>query len=222
MSTPSRVRIDVFSDTICPWCWIGKRRLEKALASRPDLDARVVWHCFQLNPDMPQGGMDRRDYLESKFGGTRRASSIYARVSEEGAKESLPFAFDRIPRTPNTLDSHRLVHWAATQPPGQEPMVEALFRAYFTEGEDVSDTTTLARVAGKAGYDAAQAATFLAGREAHDAVRAEDRQARGAGITGVPCFIIDGQVAVPGAVEPEAMLEIFDRYGIGRTGNSPD
>jgi predicted DsbA family dithiol-disulfide isomerase len=215
MSELTRIRIDVFSDTICPWCWIGKRRLEKTLAARPDLEATVVWHAFQLNPDMPDGGMDRQAYLASKFGGAERASAIYARIRDEGAKEQLPFDFDAIPRTPNTVDSHRLVRWAATQPAGQDAVVEALFRAYFAEGADVSDPDTLVAVAARAGLDPQAARAFLTSDAEREAVTGEDWHARNAGITGVPCFIVDGRVAVPGAVEPEVFLEVLDKHGLG-------
>ncbi len=218
---PVPVRIDVFSDTVCPWCWIGKRRLERALEQRPDLEAQVVWHAFQLNPDMPEEGMDRREYLETKFGGRERAQAIYARVSEEGARESLPFAFESIPRTPNTLESHRLVRWAAGQPPGQDAMVEALFQAYFRDGEDLSALETLVAVAHKAGFDAGAAREYLQSGAERDVVWAEDQRARNAGISGVPCFIIDGRVAVPGAVEPQVMLEILERYRIGQPAQEP-
>ena len=209
------VRIDVFSDTVCPWCWIGKRRLERTLEARPDLDAEMVWHAFQLNPTMPAEGMDRRAYLHDKFGGADNARSIYGRVIAEGARESLPFDFGAIPRTPNTLDSHRLVRWAAGQPLGQMPMVEALFDAYFARGQDVGDAEVLARVAAAAGYDESGARDLLAGDEGRAEVTREDMRARSAGITGVPCFILDGKVAVPGAAEPEVFLRVFEDYGIG-------
>ena len=211
----TRVRIDIFSDTICPWCWIGKRRLERTLEARPDLDAEVVWHAFQLNPTMPAEGMDRKAYLEAKFGGADNARATYGRVMAEGARESLPFDFGAIPRTPNTLDSHRLVRWAAGQPPGQTPMVEALFDAYFACGQDVGDAEVLARVAAGAGYDESGARELLAGDEGRAEVTGEDMRARGAGITGVPCFILDGKVAVPGAVEPDVFLRVFEEHGIG-------
>ena len=176
----------------------------------------MIWHAFQLNPDMPEDGMDRQEYLATKFGGAERAEAIYAQVSEEGRKEQLPFDFGAIPRTPNTVDSHRLVRWAGTQPAGQTAMVEALFEAYFARGEDVSDAANLARIAGDAGFDTGQARAFLDSGAERGAVWSDDQQARGAGITGVPCFIIDGRVAVPGAVEPDVMLKIFDDYGIGQ------
>ena len=218
----TRVRIDVFSDTICPWCWIGKRRLERALEVRPDLDAELVWHAFQLNPAMPAEGMDRKAYLEAKFGGTDNARAVYGRVIAEGARESLPFDFGAIPRTPNTLDSHRLVRWAASRPPGQTPMVEALFDAYFAHGQDVGDPEVLARVAAVAGYDGDCARELLSGDEGRAEVAREDMRARSAGITGVPCFILDGKVAVPGAVEPDVFLRVFEEHGIGAdaTGDS--
>ena len=215
MTERTRVRIDVFSDTICPWCWIGKRRLERTLEARPDLDAETVWHAFQLNPGMPAEGMDRQEYLETKYGGADHARAVYGRVIAEGARESLPFDFNAIPRTPNTLDSHRLVRWAAGQPPGQAPMVEALFDAYFAHGQDVGDAETLARIAAAAGYDEAGAREWLASGAGRDEAAREDMQARGAGITGVPCFILDGRVAVPGAVEPDVFLRVFEEHGIG-------
>ena len=218
MTGRTRVRIDVFSDTVCPWCWIGKRRLERTLEARPDLDADTVWHAFQLNPEMPAEGMDRKEYLATKFGGADNARAIYGRVIAEGARESLPFDFGAIPRTPNTLDSHRLVRWAAGQPPRQTPMVEALFDAYFARGQDVGDAEVLARVAAEAGYDEAGARAWLAGDAGRAEVTREDMQARNAGITGVPCFIFDGKVAVPGAAEPDVFLRVFEEYGIGVAG----
>ena len=218
MTGRTRVRIDVFSDTVCPWCWIGKRRLERTLGSRPDLDAETVWHAFQLNPGMPAEGMDRQEYLATKFGGAGNARAVYGRVIAEGARESLPFDFDAIPRTPNTLDSHRLVRWAADQPSGQTPMIEALFDAYFARGQDVGDAEVLARVAAAAGYDEAGARALLASDAGRAEVAREDMQARNAGITGVPCFILDGKVAVPGAAEPDVFLRVFEEHGIGVAG----
>ena len=211
----TRVRIDVFSDTICPWCWIGKRRLERTLEARPDLDAEMVWHAFQLNPTMPAEGMGRKAYLEAKFGGAHNAREVYGRVIAEGAREALPFDFGAIPRTPNTLESHRLVRWSAGQPLGQTPMVEALFDAYFAKGRDVGDAEVLAKVAAQAGYDESGARELLAGDEGRADVTREDMRARNAGITGVPCFILDGKVAVPGAVEPDVFLRVFEEHRIG-------
>ena len=216
----SRVHIDIFSDTICPWCWIGKRRLEKTLEARPALDVETVWHAFQLNPEMPAAGMERREYLETKFGDADSARAVYGRVIAEGARESLPFDFDAIPRTPNTLDSHRLVRWAAGQPPGQTPIVEALFEAYFARGLDVGDVEVLARVALETGFDEAGARAVLEGDAGRAEVLREDAQVRAAGINGVPCFILDGRVAIPGAVEPEVFLRVFEERGIGMEAGS--
>lgn len=215
MTERTRVRIDVFSDTVCPWCWIGKRRFERTLEARPDLAAETVWHAFQLNPGMPAEGMNRREYLETKFGGADKARAVYGRVIAEGARESLPFDFGAISRTPNTLDSHRLVRWAGSQPLGQTPMVEALFDAYFARGRDVGDAEVLARIAAGAGYDEAGARAWLAEGAGRAEVAREDVQARNAGITGVPCFVLDGKVAVPGAAEPDVFLRVFEEYGIG-------
>ena len=215
MTERKRIRIDIFSDTVCPWCWIGKRRLEQTLQARPDLDAETIWHAFQLNPAMPAGGMDRQAYVETKFAGADNARAVYDRVSAEGVRESLAFDFGAIARTPNTIDSHRLVRWAADQPLGQTPMVEALFDAYFAQGQDVGDAEALARIAAAAGYDPSQARGLLASGAGRAEVIEEDMQARDAGITGVPCFIVDGKVAIPGAVEPEVFLRVLEEHGIG-------
>ena len=214
------VQIDVFSDTICPWCWIGKRRLERTLESLAHLDAEIVWHAFQLNPEMPADGMNRQEYLATKFGGADNARAIYGRVIAEGARVSLPFDFGAITRTPNTLDSHRLVRWAAYQTPGQEPLVEALFEAYFARGEDVGDREVLAQVAGAAGYDESEATALLSGDGGRAEAAHEDMQARRAGVTGVPCFILDAKVAVPGAVEPEVFRRVFEEHDIGSAARS--
>ncbi|WP_197019213.1 DsbA family oxidoreductase [Thioalkalivibrio sp. HK1] len=215
MNEQRSIRIDIFSDTICPWCWIGKRRLERALKERPDLQVETIWHAFQLNPQMPSEGMDRQDYLATKFGGEENARSIYGRIMTQGAREALPFDFKSIARTPNTVDSHRLVRWASEQPQGQEPMVEALFEAYFAKGRDIGDLDTLVQIALDAGYDGIEARRMLQSDALRDAIVGEDSQARNAGISGVPCFVLDGKVAVPGAVEPEDFLRIFQQYGIG-------
>ncbi len=208
------MRIDIFSDVICPWCFIGKKRLEKALALRPPAELVVQWRAFQLNPDMPAGGMDRKIYLEAKFGGPEAAQRIYDNVRAAGARESIPFAFERIPRTPNTVGAHRLIRFG--QRGGkQDEVVSALFQAYFIDGRDIGDATALARIAGEAGLDEAAAARYLAGDEDTEQVLAEDAFARKLGIGGVPCFIFDGKYAVSGAQEPEAFLPVFDLVARG-------
>jgi predicted DsbA family dithiol-disulfide isomerase len=204
--------IDVVSDVVCPWCYIGKRRLESALArlreSEPDLPVEVRWHPFQLNPDLPPDGVDRRHYLEAKFGGPERAREIYARVSAAGASVGIPFAFDAIARQPNTLDAHRLIAWAQTRRESDaDALVESLFRAYFVDGRYIGDREQLVRIAASAAFDADDARKFLESHELKDAVSDADARARSMGISGVPFFVFAGKTAVSGAQEPETLLE---------------
>jgi predicted DsbA family dithiol-disulfide isomerase len=211
------MRVDIVSDVICPWCYIGKRRLEKALALRPDLSLDTHWRPFQLNPEMPAEGVERRVYLAAKFGAAAHADRIYASVSEAGASVDIAFAFDRIRRTPNTRDAHRLIRYAAGQGRA-DVVVEALFRGYFTAGRDIGDHRVLAEIAGEAGLDAADTAEWLASPADLAQVLAEDRGARRLGINAVPCFIFEGQYAVSGAQEPEFFLPVFD---LMRNGGQP-
>ena len=204
--------IDVVSDVVCPWCYIGKRRLEAALArlreTDPDLPVEIRWHPFQLNPDVPAEGIDRRQYVEAKFGGPERARQVYARVGSAGETVGIRFAFDAIERTPNTLDAHRLIAWAQTRREGDaDALVEALFRAYFLEGRYIGDPEELVRVAAAAGYDPDDARKFLASDDMKEAVGDANVRARSMGISGVPFFIFGGKTAVSGAQEPEALLE---------------
>jgi len=154
--------IDVFSDPVCPWCFIGKRRLERALAARPQPGLTVNWRTFQLNPDMPKDGMDRRVYLEIKFGTPRNAATIYDRISAAGAEEGIEFAFSTIKRTPNTIQSHRLIRLAGVEGQ-QDAVVEALFRAYFLRGEDIGDPQILTAAGAEGGLDADLVTAFLRG-----------------------------------------------------------
>jgi len=203
------LRIDIVLDVICPWCFIGKRRLEKALARRPEITPELAWRPFQLNPDMPLEGMPRQDYLAAKFGGAQHAGRIYQAVTQAGVSVDIAFAFDRIRRTPNTRNAHRLIRHAEAEGRA-DAVVEALFRAYFLEGRDVGDRTTLAEIAGEAGLERAEIAAFLAGDSALGEVLAEDRNARRIGINAVPCFIFAGQYAISGAQEPEFFFPVFD------------
>jgi predicted DsbA family dithiol-disulfide isomerase len=204
--------IDVISDVVCPWCYVGKRRLETALQSlaqrEPGLAATVRWHPFQLNPELPDEGVPRRRYLEAKFGGATSTAAIYARVSAAGAEAGVTFAFDAIDRQPNTLDAHRLVTWAQAQPHADaSALVERLFHAYFVEGRFVGDREELARIAGEAGYDAGAASGMLASGALRDEVTAADERARAMGISGVPFFVFGGRVALSGAHEPATILD---------------
>lgn len=200
--------IDIVSDVICPWCFIGKRRLERALALAPQPDLQIGWRPFQLNPDMPPEGMDREAYLQAKFGAAK-GGRMYEQVKAAGAEEGIAFAFDRITRTPNTIRPHRLIRWAA-ESARQDAMVEALFRAYFLEGADLSDDATLVRIAQGIGYGAEETAAYLASDRDEAQIRNEDAFARQVGINGVPCFIIDRKFALSGAQAPEAFLEVFE------------
>jgi predicted DsbA family dithiol-disulfide isomerase len=203
------MQLDIYSDTICPWCYVGKRRLERALAARPQPELAVRWRAFQLNPGMPLDGMERRAYIEAKFGSADRARRIYDAVSAAGAGEGIAFAFDRIRRTPNTLQSHRLLRHAAALG-RQDELLDELFHAYFEAGADIGDVVVLAEIAESAGLDGEEARRYLESDEDREAVLQEDQVARRQGINGVPCFIFNGRYALSGAQEPEAMFQLFD------------
>lgn len=216
------MQIEILSDTVCPWCFIGKRRFERALAMRPQADLEVRWLPFQLNPTMPAGGLDRRQYLTAKFGGVERAEKQYERIRRAGRDEGIDFQFERISRTPNTVDSHRLIHYAGLRG-AQDSIVEALFQAYFLEGRDTGKRNVLIDVADSAGLDAAEVAAYLQSDEDRSHILGLDEIARRNGITGVPCFIIEGRYAVSGAQSPEIFHQIFDlvrqeeTYAMGQT-----
>ncbi len=214
------MRIDIVLDVICPWCFIGKRRLEKALAMRPEIEAELAWRPFQLNPDMPGPGMAREDYLTTKFGGSQHAGRIYQSVADAGATVGIPFAFDRIRRTPSTREAHRLIRHAEAWGRA-DALVEHLFRAYFLEGRDLGDRMTLTEIAVAAGLDRAETNRFLDGSAGLAEIVAEDRGARRLGINAVPCFVFEGQYAVSGAQEPEFFLPVFDLVTNG-TAAAPD
>jgi predicted DsbA family dithiol-disulfide isomerase len=201
------MHIDIVSDVICPWCFIGKRRLEKALNGRP---ASVRWHPFQLNPDMPREGIDRKSYRIGKFGSWERSQELDARVAAAGEDEGIAFRFDKMARTPNTLDAHRII-WLAGESGVQDAVVEALFLAYFTEGEDLSDRATLAEVAADAGLDRAEVYELLASDKGIDVVQAGEEQARRLGVSGVPFFVVNGRVALSGAQPPELFRQAFEQ-----------
>ncbi len=203
------MQIDIVSDVICPWCFIGKRRLERALALRPDLSATLSWRAFQLNPEMPSEGISREVYITAKFANVRAAERLYATVSAAGRGEGIDFAFERIRRTPNTLRAHRLIRLAANEG-GADQVVEALFRAYFLEGLDIGDVDTLAVIAARAGLDEREVQGYLAGEAGATEVRAEEHRARRLGIHAVPCFVLDRGYAISGAQEPEMFLPLFD------------
>jgi predicted DsbA family dithiol-disulfide isomerase len=214
MTEESRpLAIDIVSDVVCPWCYIGKRRLEAALADRGERAAPLLrWHAFQLNPDIPSGGVDRRSYLESKFGGPRGAAEAYARVEAAGREVGIPFAFDRIRRQPNTLDAHRLLAWAQAQgPQAASELAERLFSAYFVEGIDIGDLGELAHLAGMSGLEEAAAHAWLATDGGRADVAAADRRAHELGIGGVPFFIFNQRLGVSGAQPPEVLRDAMEQ-----------
>jgi predicted DsbA family dithiol-disulfide isomerase len=196
------ITVDVYSDLICPWCFIGKKRLEKGIAMTAGKKVTVRWHPFQLNPDMPSEGTERRAYRTAKFGSWERSQSMDADVAKAGSGEGVAFNYDRVSRTPNTLDSHRIV-WLAGERGIQDAVVEALFKAYFTDGRDLSDRATLAAIAVEAGLDAKEVDELLSGDAGRDAVRDGERKARRLGVTGVPFVVINDTVALSGAQAPE-------------------
>ena len=207
------VAIDVVSDVVCPWCYIGKRKLEAALSElgRRDTAAEpsVRWHPFQLNPDLPPQGIPRETYLHAKFGGAARAAEIYARVKAVGAEVGIAFDFDRIEIQPNTLAAHRLIAWVQDRADAAltGDLVERLFQAYFVQGRAIGEPDELAQIASEAGLEPAAARAMLASTENLAAVSAEDREARNVGISGVPFFIFNGSTAVSGAHDPETLLK---------------
>ena len=203
------MRIDIFSDVVCPWCFIGKRRLERALAERPQDQVEIHWRAFQLNPDMPVQGMPRQTYLQTKFGGPERATQIYNTIRENGKKEGLDFQFEKIGTTPNTVRAHRLIRFASERG-ASDALVEKLFTGYFYEGKNIGDVEALTDIAAEAGLDRAEAEEFLNGNDGVADVLAETRFAYENGINGVPCFIFDRRYALAGAQEPEAFFPLFE------------
>ncbi|MBE0454041.1 DsbA family oxidoreductase [Roseovarius autotrophicus] len=203
------VRLDIISDPICPWCYIGKTLLDQALAERPGHPFEIHWQPFQLNPEMPEGGMDRKAYLEGKFGGREGAIRAYAPVLERAEAAGLNIDFAAIPRTPNTLDAHRLLHWAEVEE-CQDRMAMALFHAYFEEGRDIGDHEVLADIADSLSLDAALIRRLLASDADRAEISERDARFRNMGITGVPTFIVNGQHALPGCQPPETWLRVID------------
>jgi predicted DsbA family dithiol-disulfide isomerase len=201
--------VDVISDVICPWCYIGKRRLEKAIAALDGPhEVRVRWLPFQLNPTMPKEGISRREYRTAKFGSWERSQALDAKMIAVGEAEGIHFAFDRIERTPNTVDAHRLI-WLADKDGVQDAVVEALFRAYFTDGRDISNRQTLIDAVVEAGLDRGKAEDLLKGDDGLEAIREADELSRRFRVEGVPFFIVNGKITLSGAQPPEAFLEAF-------------
>ena len=205
----ARLSIEIVLDLVCPWCYLGTRRLMRTLRRRPDLLFDLTWRPFLLNPDMPRLGMARPDYIVRKFGGEERARRLYASITEIGRAEGIQFRFDRIRRTPSSIDGHRLVH-LASRFGRADAMIEALFSAHFTDGQDIGEHGVLIAVAAACGLDPLSVRDYLLGDEDTDMVHADNLRAHRLGINGVPCFVIGGRHAIAGAQEPEVIERLLD------------
>jgi len=205
------MRIEVYSDTICPWCLIGKRRLARALAERPQAEMEIAWRAFQLNPSMPAEGMDRKRYLELKFGGAERAATVYEPIRQVGRSEGIAFAFDKMRHTPNTLNSHRLLRYAQARDSAvADRLLDAIFASYFMEGGDIGSIAHLSGLAAETGLAKAEVRDFLESDTEREAVLMEDARAREIGIQGVPTYILEGKYVLSGAHPPEVLHRLFD------------
>ncbi len=202
------VRLDIISDPICPWCYIGKTHLDRALAENPDHPFVMEWHPFQLNPDMPPEGMDRRAYLEQKFGGKEGAIRVYSQIEQAAIAAGIDIDFAAIKRTPNTINAHRLIHWGGLEA-RQTAIVDRLFKAYFEMGLDIGDADILADIAEDAGLDRAVIRRLLDGDSDVHLMQERDAHSRKMGVSGVPCFVVDQRHAVSGAQQPDTWANII-------------
>ncbi len=202
-----KITVDVVSDVVCPWCFIGKRRLESALAMAPDLDVELRWRPFQLDSSIPPGGISRKEYMDRKFG-PERAATVHDRVRAVGAEVGIAFAFDKIKRSPNTLDAHRLLFWAL-EAGCQERLKERLMQLYFLEGADVGDHDVLASAAAECGMDADTVRTRLSSEEDVETTRTEIDRIHSLGVNGVPFFIVASKYGLSGAQPAETLVEVM-------------
>jgi predicted DsbA family dithiol-disulfide isomerase len=217
MAERETVSIDVVSDVVCPWCFIGQKRLDKAIAKWPAIDVEVRWRPFQLDPTIPREGKDRKRYMLDKFGSEERIRQIHERVEALGAAEGINFAFDAIKVAANTLDAHRVIRWAGTvSNEVQNRLVRRLFKLNFEEGRDIGDPAVLIEAARDAGVDAAVVETLLPTDADVDAVRNEITTASRMGITGVPCFLLEGKYAVMGAQDTEVLADAISQVAAAK------
>lgn len=203
------MRIDIWSDVVCPWCYLGHRRFATALAQLPELEVDVHWRAFELDPHAPREPRDLVAVLEHKYG-PGAYTSMTSRLTALGAAEGIDYRFD-LARRVNTFDAHRLIAWSTTQPHGQEPMVEGLFAAYFTEGADVADASTLLDIVERIGGDPTAAAVVLDGGGYADVVRADEARARDLEVTGVPAFVLAERITIPGAQDVDTFVRVIER-----------
>lgn len=204
------IQLDVIVDTMCPWCYLGKRRLEKALEQRPELPVDIRWRPYQLDSEIPPEGMARKDYLERKFGASGLAPTRYKSVTHAGEKDGIHFAFDRIEKSPNTLNSHRLIRWAKSAG-CQDAMVERLFELYFVEGQDIGDSDVLLQAAEDVGMERSIVLDLLESDADQRLIETEIAQAREIGVQGVPTYIFGNKFVMSGAQEPSIILAALDQ-----------
>ena len=202
------IKLDIMSDPICPWCYIGKTQLDRALAANPDHPFTIEWHPFQLNPSMPAEGMDRRAYLEGKFGSKAAAVEVYGNIERQAQALGLPINFAAMQRTPNTINAHRLIHWAGLEQK-QQPVINALFEAYFCNGIDISDIGALCDIALKAGLQRDVTSQLLNSDADIQMIKERDAHSRKMGVDAVPTFIVANQHVVPGSQTPEVWAAII-------------
>ncbi len=203
-----RVSIDLISDVVCPWCYIGQKRLELAAAAVPDIAIDLRWRPYQLDPSIPAEGLERKAYMVGKFGSEQRIADAHARIMPLGSAVGIDFHFDDIRVAPNTLDAHRVIRWAANGPEGtQNALVKRLFQLYFEEGRNLGDHAVLVAAAGDVGMDASVVEALLATDSDRDAVEAEVATASRMGVTGVPCYLFEGRYAVVGAQDPDVLAD---------------
>ena len=222
-SGTGQLQIDVVSDVMCPWCYIGQKRLDKAMASLPNVPVEIRWRPFQLDPTLPPGGKDRKTYLSEKFGGEEKAQSIYANIKLAGDAEDIEFDFNAIAVSPNTLDAHRLIRWAGALGPGvQDKVVRKLFALFFEQGVNIGQHAVLINVAAECGMDASIVESLLATDADVEAVKSEIATANRMGINGVPCFVIDNKYAVMGAQDPDALADAIRKVSEAKqSGETP-
>lgn len=214
--------IDIISDVMCPWCYVGKKRLDRALAALPEISADLRWRPFQLDPTLPPGGKDRGQYLREKFGSDQRSRDIYRAIQEAGIAEGIAFDFEAIRVAPNTLDAHRVIRWAANAgESAQHRVAQRLFALYFEEGADIGNHSVLAGAAADAGMDAAIVESLLKTDKDRDAVRSEIETAMKMGVTGVPCFIIERRFAIMGAQDASVMADAFRQIAAAKIDAGP-
>ena len=223
MSEASAITVDVVSDVVCPWCFIGQKRLDKAVAAAGDVDVHIRWRPFQLDPTIPPQGKDRREYMRAKFGSDERIREIHARIEPLGEAEGISFAFDAIKVAPNTLDAHRLIRWAgAAGEAVQNRLVRRLFQLNFEEGVNIGDHAVLVEAAREAGMDASVVATLLPTDADVEAVRTEIATASRMGISGVPCFLLEGKYAVMGAQDVDTLADAIRQVAAAKASGELD